>query len=449
LFRHILAITSLALILNSCKTSGDSTTQSLGALTGDKTPYTCSAAANDKFNERYETFWAQQGIVVGDARYKDTLKGIFAAVPLELQSWFFLKGGSIRLIGNPAEVCARQESTPLFYSSGDQGGCVMFPKENEMVGMPTIYVGITAGTNAEQLEQASLIVSGFAAVLSSFLTEIAATDNLSPSNDLVYEFGAYDTEMRNVKSSLAFMVIEDLIKNKGAEGKSLAETLPDNYKAMVATSKVLDSSLDRNTRWKAFWESYNDAGHREMTNFFVAQVFDAAWCSDASRALLMSETAPFKSTGAYFKKNVEPLFTDAFAGNEASSSQMNLSGDSDQHDGSYVEESMDSAPSIGDNDGLSLTSRRRMFPILGAVVSAPFAVGRYFNQNKPVRSWFATHRPVRRVLSGAATVVSNIGRGVAVFSGRTVRGVARVTGNGLNRMGYRVRNGCLIRRWRC
>jgi hypothetical protein len=28
-------------------------------------------------------------------------------------------------------------------------------------------------------------------------------------------------------------------------------------------------------------------------------------------------------------------------------------------------------------------------------------------------------------------------------------GVSRVAGNGLARMGYRVRNGCMIRRWRC
>ncbi|MEI6832526.1 MAG: hypothetical protein WCL28_00925 [bacterium] len=445
MIRHILTLSVAVLGLNACKTSGDSTTQSLGGLAGDKTPYTCSASAGEKFNERYDTFWSQQSIQVADARYKESLKGIFAAVPVELQSWFFLKGGSVRLIGNPKEVCSAQESTPLFYSSGDQGGCVVFPKENELVGMPTIYVGVTAGTRAEQQEQASLIVSGFAAVLSSFLTEIAATDNLSPSNELVYEFGAYDTEMRNVKSSLAFMVIEDLIKNKNADGKSLAETLPDNYKSMISSSKVLDSSLGRDARWKAFWESYNDAGHREMTNFFVAQVFDAAWCSDASRALMFADKAPFSNSGAYFKKNVEPIFTETFSGTPGSA-QMNLAGSSESGSDSYVDEAMSGAPSTADS--FSLTGRR-MFPILGAVVNAPFAVGRYFVKNQPVRRWFSTHRPVRRVISGAARVIGNVGRGVAVFSGRAVMGVSRVAGNGLARMGYRVRNGCLIRRWRC
>lgn len=445
MFRHILTLSVFALSLSACKTGGDATTKSLGSLAGDKTPYTCSATPGEKFNERYDTFWSHQGIVVSDARYKESLRGIFAAVPVELQSWFFLKGGSVRLIGNPKEVCASQESTPLFYASGEQGGCVMFPKENELVGMPTIYVGVTAGTRGEQLEQASLVVSGFAAVLSSFLTEIAATDNLSSSNDLVYEFGAYDTEMRNVKSSLAFMVIEDLIRNKSADGKSFAESLPENYKSMVASSKVLDTSLSRDVRWKSFWDSYNDGGHREMTNFFVAQVFDAAWCSNASRELLFSEKSAFKDSGAYFKKNVEPLFNDAFAGNTASA-QMKLTGDSQGGEGDYVEESMSGAPSP--NASLSLTGRR-MFPILGAVVNAPFAVGNYFLRNKPVRTWFETHRPVRRVVFGAARVVGNITRGVAIVSGRAVMGVARVTGNGLARMGYRVRNGCMIRRWRC
>lgn len=444
MIRHIFSAVLITLGVASCKTSGDSTTKSLGSLAGDKNAYTCSATPTAKFNERYDTFWAYGGIVATDQAYKDSLRGIFAAVPVELQSWFFLKGGSVRLIGNPKEVCASQESTPLFYNNGEQGGCVMFPKEKELSGMPTIYLGITGNTKAEQHEQASLVVGGFAAVLSSFLTEIANTDNLSSSNDLVYEFGAYDTEMRNVKASMAFMVIEDLMRNKHSDGKTFAETLPDNYKSMLASSKVLDSSLDRDTRWKAFWAAYNDAGHREMTNFFVAQVFDSAWCSDNSRALLFADKAPFSDSGAYFKKEVEPIFNDAFNGTPGSA-QMNLAGAA-SGSGAYKDETMSGAPST--RDGLSLTGRR-MFPILGAVVRAPFAIGRYFREQRPVRTWFETHRPVRRVLFGAARVVGTIARGAVIFSGRAVMGVARVTGNGLARVGYRVRNGCLIRRWRC
>ena len=441
MLRHLLTASIIFSGLSSCKTSSDSTTQSLGGLAGDKTPYTCSAAGGDKFGERYDTFWAQKSIQAPEG-YKDSLRGIFAAVPMELQSWFFLKGGNVQLIGNPKEACASQESTPLFYSSGDQGGCVMFPKENGLAGMPTIYVGVTGKTKAEQQEQASLIVGGFAAVLSSFLTEVAMADNVSSQNDLVYEFGAYDKEMRNVKAGLAFMVIEDLIKNKNSEGKTYAESLPDNYKAMISSSKVLDASVDRDTRWKAYWGAYNDAGHREMTNFLVAQVFESAWCSDTTRAVLFDGKAPFAETGRYFKKEVEPVFADSFSG-EAAKGELGLT---DAVDTKSTSETLSETP----NGRTSLDlGGRRMFPILGAIVTAPFAVGRYFAQNRPVRTWFGTHRPVRRVLFGAAQAIAAVGRGAVVFTGRAVMGVARVTGNGLARVGYRVRNGCLIRRWRC
>lgn len=441
MIRHILVASSVVWGLSACKTASESNVQSLGSMAGDKTPFTCSAAGNEKFNERYDTFWSQGG-VSAPAGYKESLKGIFASVPSELQAWYFLKGGSVRLIGNPKEVCGKVESTPLFYSSGEQGGCVMFPKENNLAGMPTIYVGVTAATRSEQLEQASLIVSGFASVLSSFLTEIANTENLSSSNDLVYEFGAYDKEMRNVKASLAFMVIEDLVKNKNSEGKSFAETLPDNYKSMISSSKVLDTSIDRDSRWKAFWEAYNDSGHREMTNFLTAQVFESAWCSDTTRAVLFGDKASFSETGRYFKKEVEPVFAEAFAGNTSQNS-MGLTSDSGDVNTAEV---MSAAPNGRESFDLG---RGRLFPVLGAVLSAPFAVGRYFVQNKPVRSWFATHRPIRRVVFGTLQVIGNVGRGVAIFSGRAVLGVGRVMGNGLSRVGYRISNGCLIRRWRC
>jgi hypothetical protein len=287
-------------------------------------------------------------------------------------------------------------------------------------------------------------VAGFSTVLSSFLTEIATADNLSASNELLYEFGTYDSEMRNLKASLAFMVIEDLIKNKNSEGKTYAEAMPENYKAMIASSKVLDTSMSRDDRWKAFWGAYNDAGHREMTNFLVAQVFETAWCSDTTRTVLFSESAPFNETGRYFKNEVEPVFADAYAG-KAQASSMGLTDASSSSSDEAALEAMSAAPTSRP----SLELGGRVFPVLGAVLSAPFAVGQYFVDRRPVRSWFGEYRPVRRVMFGTVRAVGSVARGAVVFTGRVAGGVGRVVGNGLDRVGYRIQNGCLIRRWRC
>lgn len=432
----------LGIGLASCKSTGPtSSTKGLDAFTGQKSEAVCSAAVTSEFTDRYDAFWSQ-GSIQGANGYQNNLKSIFAAVPLELQSWFFLKGGKLQLIGNPKEFCGSIDATNLYRADGSVGGCVNIPKVDGLATMPAIYVGVNAPDYKTQMEQASLIVQGFAAMTSSFLTEIALADNLSSGNDLLFEFGAYDVEMRNLKASVAFMVIEDLLGNKNTDGKSYAETLPDDLKSMLASSKVLDASLDRNSRWKAFWGAYGDQGHREFTNFAVAQVLDSAWCNDATRNSMFAQGAIFSKTGAYFKAEVEPVMADVFS----SSPQQTSASLADNSTKEYAEEVMAGAPEA--TTSLSL-ARGRAFPVLGAVVRAPFAVGSYFVQNKPVRSWFAQQQPVRRALWGTARVIGGVARGAAIVSGRVVGGVARVAGAGFSRMGYRVRNGCFIRRWRC
>jgi hypothetical protein len=432
----------LGLGLSSCKSTGPtSSTKGLDAFTGQKGEAVCSAAVSSQFTDRYDTFWNQGGIQ-GPKGYQNNLKSIFAAVPLELQSWFFLKGGKLQLIGNAKEFCGSVDATNLYRADGSVGGCLNIPKVDGLSGMPSIYVGVDAADFKSQMEQASLIVQGFAAMTSSFLTEIALAEKLSEGNDLLFEFGAYDVDMRNLKASLAFMVIEDLINNKNSDGKSYAENLPDDMKALVASSKVLDASLDRDTRWKAFWGAYGDQGHREFTNFAVAQVLDSAWCNDSTRNAVLATGSIFNKTGAYFRAEVEPVMAEAFNGTPGQTSASLADNSSSE----YAEEVMAAAPVAGASFNLA---RGRAFPVLGAVVRAPFAVGNYFVQNKPVRSWFANHQPVRRTLWGAARFVGGAARGVAIVSGRVVGGVARVAGNGFSRMGYRVRNGCFIRRWRC
>jgi hypothetical protein len=428
--------------LSSCKTAGPtSTTQSLDGLTGQKSEAVCSATPSQQFVDRYETFWSR-GSIVGPQGYQTNLKGVFAAVPLELQSWFFLKGGKIQIIGNPREFCGSIDGTNLYLADGSVGGCLQIPRSTGLAGMPSMHIGISAPDYKTQMQQGSLIVQGFAALTSSFLTEIALAEKLSPGNELLFEYGAYDVEMRNLKSSLAFMIIEDLIGQKSPEGKTYAEMLPNDVKAMIASSKVLDPSVDRNARWSAFWGAYNEQGHREFTNFAVAQALDSAWCNDTTRNQMFAEGSLFRRTGSFFKARFEPVLNEAFSGAPQQSS-TNLT---DNKSSPAAEEVMAAAPT--DAPQLNLDGVPA-FPILAAVIRTPFAVSNYFVENRPVRNWFATHRPVRRVLWGIGDTVVGAARGAVIVTGRAVGGVGRIVGNGFSRMGYRVNNGCFIRRWRC
>jgi hypothetical protein len=462
--RFLLFLGLMASIVG-CKSLNSSKGKSLDALAGEKSENICHAQASANFDERYDTFWAQKSIL-GEG-YQDRLKGIFAAVPLELQSWYFLKGGVVKLVGNAKAGCDKlADATALFRNSGEIGGCIDSPRDKSLATMPTMYIEVSATTYQEQMEQASLIVQGFGVVLSTFVTEIALAENLSDQNDLMYELGTYDTEMRNLKAGLAFVVIDDLLKGKNADGKPYAESMPDQFKSKIASSKALDGTLDRDTRWAAFWNAYNEQGHREFINYVVSQVFETHWCNDKTRSMMYGDTAVFKDTGKFFKKDVEPVFAAAFDGQPQDAGSASLAEDSSSNV-SFATEVMSGAPSAdvaGLDAGLELGGGR-VFPVLGAVLRAPFAVARYFSQNKPVRTWFSTHQPVRKVLWGAAQAVRTVARGAAVVTGRVVGSVGRAVFGypgmqpyqaGVNqrnavfpRVGYRIQNGCLIRRWRC
>ncbi len=111
-------------------------------------------------------------------------------------------------------------------------------------------------------------------------------------------------------------------------------------------------------------------------------------------------------------------------------------------------EVMSAAPKAETESGVSLAGGR-VFPVLGAVLHAPFAVAGYFVENRPVRTWFATHKPVRRVLFGTMRAIGNVARGAVIFTGRVTGGFVNAVGNSVDRIGWRLGNGCFIRRWRC
>ena len=175
----------------------------------------------------------------------------------------------------------------------------------------------------------------------------------------------------------------------------------------------------------------------------MGQVFETKWCNATTRAVL-AEGAVFRDTGTYFAKEVEPIFTAALApvqaGTQLAEAEVITTGSAP----------MAAAPSINNAGGMALGER--VFPVLGAIIRAPFAVGNYFVENRPVRTFFQTYQPVRSVFVGAMRAVGAVGQFVVQGAGNildTVSGGRIGSGQVLGRIGYRIENGCLIRRWRC
>lgn len=458
---HGLLISVIASIgVMGCKTANVSSSKSLEGLSGNSSNATCSGQVTDSYKERFEAFWSVKSIVADDG-YKDPIMKIMAGIPIQLQTWFFTKGGKVQLIGNATDFCTTRNATPLFMNDGNMGGCMHFEKSGNDVGMPSIYIGVSASTAQEQASQASLIVQGFAAVVSSFLTEVGGGQKLESDGSLKLTMGGQDSEIKNLKAGLAFIVIEDLMKIKREDGKSFADSIPATFKE-IAKTQVFDAKVERNTRWSKFYLSFDEVASRDFINYIVAQVFETQWCSDTTRAAMVGEGSPFKDTGHYFRKEVAPVFEEAFA--EKATPATQLAEDTEVVAG--PEMAMSEAPSLSGSTALG----GRVFPVLGAVLRAPFAVANYFVENRPVRTYFQTYQPVRQVLVGALRVAGAAARFVVQGTGAVIQGVGQVVGGGnyygtetftqgsdrligggaiLNRVGYRLQNGCLIRRWRC
>ena len=415
----------LALMVTTCKTASKSSeVQSLGGVAGDTTLQTCKANPTSSFLEKYDTFWSQ-GSIVAAVGYKESLRNIFAAVPEGLQEWFFTKGGKVQLMGEAEQWCKvngemKSDMTPLLRNDGTLGGCVQTKEVSSKREFPQIFVSVTATDASGQYEQASMLVQAFAAVTATFLTDIGS--NYDQANgSIIYSFGTQDQLLSTKKIELAFAAIDDLVKYKKQEKKEKAEIFPAAIADLLKRSNVLNTTLDRKVRMDAFSKEFANQDHRDFVNIIFTQTLESAWCNDTTRAEIADGgNSIFQETGRYFRASLEQELNASF--DAVPSRAVAVSAITTQNSGNV-------SATVSKN-----SSNVILFPRMRAVLSAPVAVASYFVKNKPVRTWVATYKPLKRV---------------ALFVGNSAVAAGGAVVTGVRRVGWRVQNRCLIRRWNC
>lgn len=412
----ILAGVAAILAVAGCKTTsgGNSEVDALNNFQQSEKGVICKAEASPAYAERFDTYYAQGSIEIADkANYKERLKSVLAAVPSGFQEWYFLKGGELRYISNAKQFCEtrRDSVVDIINHKGEVAGCVHFETVDNSVGMPKIYVGVTSTEYYANLAELSNAIQGFSIVLASYLTEIGPSNNGQPdgSGNMIYEFGKNDQSMKDDKLSLSFLFLDDLIE---AQKKDASLRIPDVYMSMIEDKSILDKNVSRDDRWKKVYAVRNTDSYKAFMNMILAQTFDSAHCSDETRALMIGENPVFGQTGRWYKGKMEQ---ELYASIAKAGSEEPVDASAVSTPASVNASAMAlTAPDVA-KAGATAALVGYRFPILRAIVRAPFVVARYFAQNRPVRTWFATHRPIRRL--GAAIFGGPIGRSRVLFPG--------------------------------
>ncbi len=397
--------------LAACKTTSEGTrseVESLDMFIDGAKAEACVGEPTAEFDERYDLIWEKKGIIA-DEGYKKPLRPIMAAIPTGFMQWYFLNGGTMQIIGKPASYCpeGRSDSVNLYSAVGSVTGCVRFPNNGQQSSMPKMYIGVEGNTIASQAIELSAAVQAFGVVFGSFLSELGTVDTSNASDTITYDFGKNDDEMKNDKVSLAFLLLDDLVISSESAAK-----LPENYRHLVRSSVALDKSQSRDARWAAVWKLHKsgDENFKKFQNAVLAHTFESALCR--SSAALTAKDSPVRQTAKYYLDNMHGDIVESFQVeplNASTSSPATVTNSS---------ASDSSVTAAATTTSLSLTRYYR-FPLLRGIIRAPFAIAAYFIENRPVRTFFATHKPVRRaavaVFRGGARIVGGVGR--VVFPG--------------------------------
>jgi hypothetical protein len=399
--------------VSGCKTSGpkQSDLSSLTNFQKDTGPVVCSGDVKAPgFSERYEAWWSKSRVGgpaflqvnTDKTDYKPLIEPVLAAVPLSLQEWFFKNGGMVHIYRTSSHDSCSTNAIELLDHEGIAAGCVS-TKDN---GFPNIYVRVSDKAE-EHAGRLSNIVQGFAIVFSFFATEFSDNYRIDSNGQAVLGIDQ-NAEFKTPKIELAFMMVDDLV-NAMKQAKEVE--VPNAYLSMVTDPSIFNPEVPRDQRWLKFWNSQNDPKMKSFHNFMFAQLIDSTMCSDETRKLVFGDGALFSQTGAFYDNKYRDHVNSVFAvpnDGEVKSLAAQKPAASNAESLGLVNQ----APTLNASVALNGTF---LFPRVRRVLLAPFAVANYFVRERPVATFFAQHRPVRRVLGAAVRTVAGGVR--AVFPG--------------------------------
>lgn len=374
-----------------CKTTsspagggGTSNIASLAALQANSRAAACVGDANDsEFREHFETHWEAGGFEMHPG-FKEMIAIPMAAVPVALMDRYFMLGGRITLDTNTMIACDERKGSAggaveMVDDEGKHAGCVYFGADKNRITVPQIYVQVLENTLDEQQVQLSRVVQGFAMVFASFFSHLEVAEGRE-GDISAYKLNRGDNAMAEARKKLRVALLQDV--------------------AALSLSPDTVSQWDEDT--------------------VLAQLLDSALCNDTTRALIAApgDDALFKESGRIFRTDVVGQLGSIMKSKTLAdlaiteSAQVRPSQPTDPFgDAPEALEGSTEHTAFGDN-----------FPILARIFSAPIAVVEYFRDNRPIRTWFQEHRPVRRFAAaigeGGRQILSRIGQGLRrVFPG--------------------------------
>lgn len=383
--------------------------KSLNSFKKDEEVRACKGKVTEPFSEQFDTYWAQKSIVANEG-FKESLRPILAAVPAGLLKWFFLRGGDLQLVSKADDFCKASDrsSIALLGKNGDQVGCVNIATEVNSYLVPRIFVEVRGTTQEAQQAELSIAVQGFAVVTASYLSELGG-GTTDASSQLSYVYGSGDTVMRNDKLALSFLFLDDLVNGQKANDLFI----PDSMKAWIKDAKAYDGTVTRDDRWSAVYGLKDDNDFRQFTNAVLAHTLDSSWCGELTQEAGLESEVTFPQVRKWYSAKMEPElmatlnetdvdFTDSKVpiGAQQGSTGLGLT--------------QSAAPDVSDQSLAAFSLAGGRFPILRGILRAPFAVVRYFAQNRPIAKWLAHHRPLRRaalaIFRGGARIIGGTGR---------------------------------------
>ncbi|MCX6115928.1 MAG: hypothetical protein NT027_00150 [Proteobacteria bacterium] len=451
--------------ISACKTVSQNKAEekAINGLSGSTEQPICIGTSDAEFETFLMGLWpnssdpSDKGSIIADPGYQSYLKKILPTIPMNLLKWYFGLGGQLTLIVNANQVCSDQGNPsvmiPFSNEKGELAGCLrsvgssVVNSQFVSVEIPHMYVQIeTKNFTPETVyKSASNVVQGFALVASYFASELAK----SPTGDSLY-FG--NSELEEEKQKMAFFLADDIVnaKNLGF----IADT-PKALSSIAFDQGIFDPKLDRNVRYTKFKDPNNQSKleYSKFLNLVFAQVLAADMCNDKTRLQINQVSGDFKQVGMqYYNETRKPFMealgkstevvatpttpsptpaTEAKPAESAASTTVDPASTGTSTapttslglaESGEVSVPLEEAPSPADGGSLGLEGGRR-FPIVAAVISFPFAVGRFLVENRPIRTFFREYQPIRNTARFAANTV-----GFVAYTGtRVIGGAVNVT----------------------